>query len=61
MGYTAELALLLDVFTVGFLPPSFQVNRGSEDVQYEQGSQDFKESWVQLSHFCKGGGLRPLL
>jgi hypothetical protein len=35
MGYTAELALLLDVSTVGRLPSSFQVNRVSEDVQYE--------------------------
>jgi hypothetical protein len=48
MGYTAELALLLDVSTMGGrLSPSFQVNRVSEDVQYEQGSQDFKDSWVQ--------------
>jgi hypothetical protein len=39
------------------LPSSFQVNRVSEDVQYEQGSQDFKNSWVQPSHFCEGGGL----
>jgi hypothetical protein len=46
MGCTAELALLLDISTVGCLPPSFQVNRVSEDVQYEQGSQDFEESWV---------------
>jgi hypothetical protein len=60
MGYTAELALLLDVSTMGRLPPSFQVNRVSEDVQYEQGSQDFKDSWVQPSHFCEGGGLGPL-
>jgi hypothetical protein len=57
MGYTAELALLLDVSTMGRLPPSFQVNRVSDDVQYEQGSQNFKESWVQPSHFCEGGGL----
>jgi hypothetical protein len=55
MGYTAELALLLDVSTMGRLPPSFQVNRASEDVQYEQGSQDFEESLVQPSHFCEGG------
>jgi hypothetical protein len=57
MGYTAELVLLLDVSTVGRIPPSFQVNRVSEDVQYEQGSHDFEESWVQPSHFCVG----PLL